>query len=181
MWYVHFPPPCHYHKLIPSPSKHRPALPFLLHAKIQQRPNRLLLQLLRPRLNILAPPRPPPPPPPAAPYTNEIPLTDTAGKSVGTTAAVVVKTYSAAGTYASVFPPAQDTSDTDAPPTTTGGSNLTARVIYIVLGVLGLFGLALLLSLRVVAHLARRTRSNSDAFASLPSPHPKSTSSRSGP
>ena len=112
------------------------------------------------------------------PYTNEAPLTDTAGKSIGTTAAVVIETYSAAGTYASVFPQAQDTSAADAP--TTGGSNLTAHVIYIVLGVLGLFGLALLLSLRVVAHLARHARSNSDAFASLPSPPPKSTSSRTG-
>ena len=112
------------------------------------------------------------------PYTSEVPVTDMAGKSVGTTAAVVVQTYSAADTYASVFPDVQDTSDTGTP--TTDGSDSSARVTYIILGVLGLFGLALLLSLRVVAQLARRPRSNSDAFASLPSQSRKSTWSRPG-
>ena len=101
------------------------------------------------------------------PYTNEVPATDTAGKSVGTTAVVVVQTYSAAGTYGSVFPDVQDTSDTGTP--TTDGSDSNARVTYIILGVFGFFGLALLLSLRVIAQIARRPRSNSDAFASLPS------------
>ena len=111
-------------------------------------------------------------------YTNEVSVTDTAGKSVGTTAAVVIQTYSAAGTYASVFPDVQDTSDTGDP--TTDGSNTSARVTYIILGVLGLFALALVASLCVVAHLARRPRSNSDAFASLPPQSRKSTWSRPG-
>lgn len=97
-------------------------------------------------------------------FTNNVAITNKLGKSVGSTTELIVKTYSAAGTYASVFRQMQAASSTGTPMTDAPVSSAThpCHLQYALRGadiVLGIFGLALLLSLAPVAYLAHHLRS----------------------
>ena len=95
-----------------------------------------------------------------AQYTTAVPVTNTAGSSIGMTTAISTGFYSAAGTYVSVSPQLQGASETGTATTPVSpvpsaaysfDSQYALRGAYIVLGVLGL---CLLLALGVVAYLS---------------------------
>ena len=107
-------------------------------------------------------------------YTATVPVTDTAGKDVGTTTALSTAYFSAVGTYVSVFPQMQATSETRTPTTTDSPvpsaahsfvSQYALRKVYIWLSIFGLF---LLLALGGVASLFYHQRRVSNSFSSLP-------------
>ena len=109
-------------------------------------------------------------------FTNVIPVTNSAGQSIGSTSTTVTTAYSNAGTYESVFPELAATSSTGTPTTNVPATHVsdtaasiaelhsTLRKAYIGMGVLCLL---LIISLGVIACFTYRLHGTSKDFKSL--------------